>query len=507
MFQVKGDTAGEKFFAFITNETNYRNISEMGYFDVNTFLRPIVPIRGRFSGNFTSDLTSADDVALSFLSLLLLLLIEGFVATVLLRSRNGRISNFGFAVKHTIDLLRDFNVRRVFSHSNDPYERPRRRINRKLLFTALSVLVLTVAADTLVLFLTSLRLKEVTNEHATIRIMQPVLPKWDKVYHHFRGSWNRPCRHGGLDLVNEKDTAIIVCIETDKDVETPQLFESVLTNVKAVITSWFHCYGADHEFTINNDSTKFRTRAYFRLADGRQRLMPSMTGLTKETEIADAVHKLVVAYICSAYLRETRNENMSLKTINELSIDFRPLEKEIVNVLPGNSLREEARVYETVVIGVLPTGLAAFHVARNVFGGAAALKVVEGDTRDFFLDTLQLEERRAVIWAETIRLVNWLSITIALLISGLILIMLRLLLKPASTAEIAGYFVKSEVGALLHRSPVEMAEQELEFFHMESEEPRMVEEEGFYYAKRERALTTYSQGSDYSRGDSSELEE
>lgn len=494
MFQIKGDTIGEEFFSVSTNDSNYRNISKMGYFDVNTFLRPTIPVRGRFLGSFTSDLTkSADDVTLSFLSLLLLLLIEGLVTTLLLQSRNGKISIFGFAIKRTLELCRDFKVSKIVSWSHFSDERQRRRMNRTLFFFTISILIFTVIAEIFVLFLTSPRPRNVTNRSATLRIMQPVLPKWDKVYHHFRGSWNRPCRSGGLDGVNEGHTAIIVCIETDKDVKPPQLFERAIANVMVVITSRFHRYGADHDFTIGNDTTKYRTRAYYRLDDGRLRLMSAMEGLKKESEISDAMHKLLISYLCSAYQRETEDASMNLKRLNDLSIDFQPLGTEFVHVLPSRSLREEARSYRTVVEGILPQGLAAFHVAQNVFGGAAALKVVDGDTNDYFLDSLQIEEKEGVIWEETIRLVNWLSITIVLIISGLILLLLRFLLRPVSMAEIASYFVKGEVGAVLHRSPIELADHELGLFRIGPMISTVYNHTDFYDASHEEELGYYSQ--------------
>lgn len=468
MFTIKGDTAGEQFFAFITNETNYLNISDMGYFDVNSFLRPTIPVKGRLARRFSSDLTQSDDIVLSVLSLLLMLLVESLVTTVLLCRKNGKLDNLRFAVKHTVDLLRELNITGAFSRASSSKDNSKFQRNRMAIFLAASILIFTTILDTMILFLTSQREEIMTNKSVTIRIRQPVLPKWDKVYHHFRGSWNRPCRAGSLDDVNERHTRIVVCIHSDHDVESPQLFERASKSVKVTITSRFHTYGADHDLQIGDGGDKLRTRAYFTLSDSRQRLMGANKGLQNEAEITDALHKLFISYLCSAYLRETEDVTMNLQRLNNFYINFQPLGSEFLEILPGILFRQRARVYRTTVEGVLPQGTAAFHVAQNFFGGAAALKLVDGDQHDFFLDSLREEEVEATVWAERIRFLNWLAILIILVIKILLLFLLRYFLKPVSMADVAGHFVAREVQVFHQRSPVEVSDCELASFRIGS---------------------------------------
>lgn len=475
MFKLMYDKDGKPFFGFVTSESNIRNISELGPNDINSFLRPILPVTKRATGMFTSALSTRDDVLLAFLSLLLLLAIEGLVATLLLRSRNGHTSNFGFSVKQTVELLRDFNVRQVYS-KRGKRQLATQRINKKLVIIAVSILLFTFGLETSILFLTSTGLADVTNDTATFRIMQPVTPKWDKVYHHFRASWNRPCRSGRLDHVDQAQTRINVCITTTRDGEPPQLFELANDTVKAVITSYLHRYGADHELTINNENASYWTRAYFSLDDKKLRVMAVDARPSNEAQLVEVIHNLLISYLCTAYWKETKDERMTEERLNQMERDFDERPSREMNVLRDRSYKVEAAVYMTTIEGVLPRGSPAFHVAQNVFGGAAALTISKPDKKDLFVDETRVESVEGVVWREPVRLLNWLSLCLILILCVLTLSILRCWLRPVSSAEIAGIFVKGEVGAVLSRSPVELADNERRYFHVGSSEGSDFEE-------------------------------
>lgn len=478
MFKLMYDREGNPFFGFATDESNIRNVSKLGPNDINSFLRPILLVTKRATGTFTFDLTTRDDVLLAFLSLLLLLVIEGLVATFLLRSRNGHVSNFGFSVKQTVELLRDFNVRQVYSKRGKK-QPSNQRVNKKLVIIAVLILLFTFGLETSILFLTSPGLANVTNNTATFRIMQPVTPKWDKVYHHFRASWNRPCRSGRLDYVDQAQTRINVCITTTRDGEPPQLFELVNNSATAVITSYLHRYGADHELTINNDSASYWTRAYFSLDDKQLRVMAVDARPSNEAQLVEVIHSLLISYLCTAYWKETKDKSMTEERLNQMKKTFTEKDTYEVNVLRDQSYKEKAIVYETTVQGILPRGPPAFHVAQNVFGGSAALVISEPDKNDLFVDDAKVAATEGVVWREPIRLLNWLSLCCVLVITILILSILRYRLKPASSAEIAGIFVKSEVGAVLSRSPVELADNERRYFQVGLPDESQFEEEKY----------------------------
>lgn len=464
MFEIRNDRFNKEFFAYITNETNIRNISTMGYFNINTFLRPILPITERATNPFTVDLTPNDDILLAFLSLVLLLVIEGTVATFLLRSNNGFISNFGFSVKQTVEFLRDFNIRSVYARRGAVTKASRRTVNKKLVLVAVTILLFTFGLEICILFLTSPNIAPVTNNVVTFRIRQPVTPKWEKVSFHNRVSWNRPCFSARLEHVAQMETRINVCVTATRDGELPEPFQNLSDSVRFTLISRMHRYGADHTIAVGDQVANYSTRAYFSLDDKKTRVMATEPAPDNEPQLVETLHNLYVSYLCSLFNAGMSESQITIDMLNELDIDFNSRGRKNVSILPGDSYTVSANVYETTVEGVLPTGLAAFHVAQNVFGGAAALVVAERDTADFFVDDGVVREEEGVVWGESVRILNWLSLTILLVVTLILLTVLRIWMKPASTAEIAGIYVKEEVGAILGRSPVEVADEELELF-------------------------------------------
>lgn len=478
MFEMLYDKDGQSYFGYVTNESNIRNVSEMDPYGINSFLRPILIVNKRATGPFTFDLTARDDVLLAFLSLLLLLAIEGLVAAFLLRSKDGHVSNLGFSVKQTVELIREFNIRQIYLKRGRE-KILKQKLNKKLIIFAVLILMLTFGLETSILFLTSPGLANVRNDMATFRIMQPVTPKWDKVFHHFRASWNRPCRSGRLTHVDQAQTRINVCITTTRDGEDPQLFELIEDNVSATITSYLHRYGADHELTIGNDNATYWTRAYFSLDDKRLRVMAVDERPSNEAQLLEVVHRLFISYLCTAYLKETKDNSMTVEKLQQMSVEFSENGLFQINVLQDRSYKEQATVYKTTIEGFLPRGPPAFHVAQNVFGGATALVVSKADEKDLFVDNAQVAAVKGIIWREPIRLLNWLSLSFVLIIALLTLFVLRFQLKPVSSAEIAGIFVKREVGADLSRSPVEMADGERQYFRISSNKEGTFKEERY----------------------------
>lgn len=266
--------------------------------------------------------------------------------------------------------------------------------------------------------------------------------------------------------VRQLDTRINVCISSDIDGVMPQMFQPLAQDVSVEILSRLHRFGADHRFSIGNVTSGYRTRAFFALGDRRERIMAAESQVENEAAMVEVVHRLVVAYVFSAYERESRDKDVTDELLNGLRLNFTELDPSGVFVLPGLAARETARTYKTSVEGAFPMGPAVFHAARNVFGGAAALVVTEGDTRDFFVEQGMEMEAKAVVWGEITRVLNWLSVCVILFFTAMALALLRKYLKPANTADIAALFVKREVGAELWRSPVEVAHEEQQYFRL-----------------------------------------
>lgn len=470
-FEELGDTHNSFYYSFITSdiENTLRNVSLTQKFNRNTFLFPVVTIHlpyitGRDPALFQGEATSRDDVLLAFLALFLLLLIEGIAAAFLLRTRNGNVSSFGFAVKQSVEFLREFNPRRVYATRNAPRGE---RLNRPLIAIAVVILILTFGIETMILFLSSPVQKSISNRTATFRIDQPYTPRWDRVFHHFGASWNRPCRSGRLQGVDPVGTSINVCMERTLIGTEPMLFERVNEPSTVIITSKLHDYGADHELTINNETEKFKVRAYFNLKDERARVMSSNGTHEHEESIIRGVHMMLISYTATAYRRETKDEDMNLDRLNNEYTFAREAERTgegPVDVIPG--FTTTARFYTTEMRGVFPRGIPAFHLAQHVFGGACVFAVTPGDTKDLFVEEGRVEDQEAVAWEVPIRYLNWFSLSLTIIILLPVLMLLRFFMQPTSTAEIAGAYVKEEAGALLSRSPIEVADYELRYIHI-----------------------------------------
>lgn len=466
MFKVRGDRFGLPYFSYVFNNSNLRNISDIGTKDINHFLSPTLDIRRRVSGPFSSDLTSRDDVFLAFLSLILLLIIDGLVSTVLLRTEDGNISNFGFSVKQIMEFIRDFNLRRIFKARTGGGAH-RKIINSKLVILAVSILMFTLGLEMAVLILTAPKPKDVLNSTATFRLVQPLTPKWDAVFFHTRASMNRPCQAVTFKKVAQAQTRINVCVSANMSETELKLFEKVDGDVKAKIVTYMHDYGADHMVTVADQAAMYSTRAYFTLGDRRSRLMSIDTRSPNETEQVEIIHKLYIAYLFSVYQRATQDERVDVNVLNSLGPVFVATDgglREVLALPDKNiSYRFPSKKYTTTVSGLLPRGSPALRVAQHVFAGATAINVSQPHTEDLFMEDGMMSVP-AVVWRESVRDINWLSLCLIVASSLLILMMLRQVMKPVATAEVAGVFVKAAVGATMSRSPVELEEGELVYF-------------------------------------------
>lgn len=471
MFKLLGDRFGKPYFSWDLEGTSSVNVSELhidGARDVVSFFNPHLKITRRASSSFSRDLTTdRDDVILAFLSLILLLIIEGFVTTLLLRTRNGNVSNFGFSVKYVLELFRDLNVPRVF-RKRTPEGSRSRKPNFTLIAVAIAVLSITVGVEVAVLFLTSPQAKEVTNETATFRTMQPVTPEWEAVFFHNRASVNRPCQAIALRFVDQVNTRINACVSSSLSGTNMELFEKAEGDIDAVITSHLHQYGAEHEISIGSSSAKFSARAYFTLASDNQARMMSVAATSpNEEEQICIVHKQYIAYLFSIYLRVTEDKSVDLDTLNSFNVPCVRDKGRMIDVLPQRRGKHkfESRAYTTSVTGVLPRGPPALNLAQHVFRGAIAVIVSDADSRDLFVEDGVKTETRTV-WKEQVRVINWLSLLIIIGSSTLLLFILRYAMRPVAIADIAGVFVKNAVGADLGRSPVEVVDTEKSHFRV-----------------------------------------
>lgn len=477
MFRTLADVHGNLYFSI---DKQAFNLSHEINVSVPTGLRQTKFFSGALSvpkhngGWFSADLTERDDLLLAFLSLLLLLVVDGLVGTILLRTRDGNVNTFGFSVKHVIDLLRDFEVRDRRAEQRPRTDR-QKKFDRKIASVAVLVLLLTLGFEVLILFLTSPEYKMVTNKSVSFRIRQPFIPAWASVFYHARTSINQPCTSVALSGVNQGRTVISPCVKSSADGAPLELFEEVNEVVNGAIDveliSDYHRYGSEHYITFDNATTSFSTRAYFTLNDGKMRIMKAMQrqGPKGEKELAELAHKQFIAFVFTAYSKVVPDGEMNLERLNSLKFRFSAIGGPRTEILRTNGKRyhSKSRRYITKLRGILPRGSPVLLFGQQFFRGAAAVDISEPDQDDLFIATGK-HSAHAVVWLESVRAVNWLSLTIILVISTLTLLILRSWARSVSTSEIAGLLVKQEVHANVFRSPVELDRREKSFFRVTS---------------------------------------
>lgn len=437
--------------------------------DICSFFDISLPVLQHRKTSFSNDLTNRDDVLLAFGALLLLLLIEGIVTTFLLRTKNGIVSNFGFSVKMVVELIREFNVKGIVKGRTENDEWGHKKVNVKLLVVAVSILVFVFLLEVAVLFLTQPELKDVTNKKVTFRIQQPVTPPWNGVRFHSRASINRPCSAVGLVDVDQGNTRINCCVTSTVRNDELDLFEKVSGQVEAEIVSYMHEYGAEHSITLDGVKANYSTRAYFTLEDEKSRLMGHQTKSKYERDQISIVHRQYIAYLASAYVKATKdNETITLDTLNnDVKFLFAEETGPVVDVIRIRGVNHQVNStrYTTKVTGVLPRGPAALRLGQHHFRGSSAVIVTDANETDLFIEE-GLTSARSVVWRESTRTLNWLTLLIILCCALLFLILLRFKLKPVAIAEIAGVLVKEKVDADMYRSPVQMELDERPYFRV-----------------------------------------
>lgn len=436
-----------------------------------SLLVPFMEITPRTIGPFSKDLTARDDVILALISLFIVLIIESIIATVLLRRRQGTVSNFGFSVKQIIELVKDLNFRRIFylpARNRHPLHAPSAppllpaqqqqqqpplpKLNIRLLILAFFLFFLTSGLEVAVFFLTNVHQRAVTNSIATFRLLQPVTPEFLNVLIHARVSINRPCEAITIESVHQAATRINGCVDTDAEFSDTALFtpDDARDVVELRIQSRLHKYGADHVIHFDGAGATYKQRTLFTLGDGRSRIMSADVVSPNEEQQMSIVHKQYVAYLFSMFNRAVakKDQNMSLQRLRDLKFEQGSRTdggKVPVLQLGGSELKVPTRLYETRVEGVIPHGPAALGAAQHFFRGMAAVVVAEGNTTDMFMDS-GVDKSEAVVWEESVRTVNWLSLGVIAALGIVGLGILRWVMNPASTAQIAGVSVHRGVG-------------------------------------------------------------
>lgn len=476
---------GKEYFTFnaTTIKEVFRPENVTGAKDVCTFLSETIQINRKATGIFSTDLTatsddtSRDDLILAFLSLALLLVIEGILTSVLLRTYNGRTSNFSFSIRQFIDLAREFRLRRLIrSHQKaSPQSQSPRRINVKLLIIATMILSFTFGLEVLVLFLSTPQDVPVTNRVVSFTLVEAVIPDWNEVRRNILLSSNRPCTAVTFSGVEQRENQLSACMASTLLSTSAQLFPVAKDKIDVTIQSNAHEFGAEHYLTIDGLPATFVARAYFALGDGKNRIMRKRASYFNKERAMGLVHKQFIAYLFNYYnLQRPGDAQMSLQRLKDLDFSFSTTNGPAVSIMQVRGKKRFRQVISTThmtkVSGVIPSGPEALRFAQAVLKGSTAISLAGPDENDLEMGSGNTSSRLAVMWYETARTLNWLSLFVVFMIALAMYAFLRVLLKPIGTAEIAGFFVTEAVGADWDRPPAMLADDEKKYFEMPNPE-------------------------------------
>ncbi|CDF77553.1 unnamed protein product [Chondrus crispus] len=454
--------------------------------DIASFLQGEMQVSLQVTGIFSKDLTDRDDVIVAVLSLLLLLTIEGVVTGFLLRTREGAVSTFSFSINHLSNLAREFKLRSLFRVKSQ------RGLTVRLVFVALFVFTASFGLEVLVLFLTNPEEREVLNDVATFRIVEPLNPNFDPIYQAAKTSINPPCTSVSLQGVVQSNTILSTCVTATVNRNTDS-FQSVTDPVDVEIRSDLHRFGSNHFLRIGSENNNYSAKAYFRLGkfgerisdafetSGKGRLMSKSDMSASRERTISAVHRQFVAFLFSTYRLSTKDDSMNVKRLNEIDFTFDVSEGDGVDVVVVNRekrlLKVPSRRYTTRFTAVSPRGNAAMNFADTFFKGSIGMAVVGPNTRDLMLPSGSTIENKGVIWREKFRVLNWLSLTFILLAAFSLLMYLRHSLKPVVMAEMAGLYVSEALGISEAAAPFELMERD-DFFDVSWEPGPLLSRDG-----------------------------
>lgn len=435
--------------------------------DLCTFLDDKLLLSSKQSTVFSTDLTSRDDVIIAVFSLLLILVLESILAAILLRSRFGNVSNFGFAIKQYIDLARDFRFHHLFrGKKTAKSSSPRRKVNVKLLILASLLLVFTFGLESVLLFVSSPYFRRVTNRVATISLVPTMYPDWNAVQREASSLLDRPCRDIAFDGTGIKMgvTRLVPCLTSSAPGFSFENFEKTDAEMQVIITTDIHDYGAEHYLSIGSESAKYTARGY--MTHGGKSIVKNRAGSFERAQEVAFIHRQLVAFLYNIYRNQTGDTRMNIERLSNTNFTVTKETGPNVYVMMLNGNDSERALwtismrYNTTFKAKIPKGRAALRFAGIVFRASHGLEVTGPDFWVLSATKGSPIANEELMWEEEARTVNWL--TLALMLAGVIvaLVILRLLLKPVGTIEILSSFVHNEDKEWMMMSEVEDYQEE-----------------------------------------------
>lgn len=415
-----------------------------------TFLSQSISISRQATGVFSKDLTTRDDLILAILSLALVLVIQVSIASVLLQSDNGNISNFRFSVKQFVDLAREFRLRYLVRgprrHTAEPSG-----INYKVLAFSVVILLGSFGLETAVLFFTNPTKVSISNGITSFRLLRAVRPDWDDIRDNLRTAALTPCTAITFEGVDQEHNIMSACLTSNVSSVSFEKFKKVGREVNFTIISDSHEYGSEHYVRIGNLTVSYSSRAHFTLSDSIRRLMTTRNTLHKvDTRFKD-LHKQIVAFLFSAYRRDVQDERMNLERLRGIQFRFTSEDGPDVNIVQVQKRRKFQKAFSTrrttEAYGTIPRGPAAFQLIQAALRASTAISVSGPDRYDLDVGSGNIIFRESIMWKEPSRTLNWLTMSLLLAGSLLVLVGLRLRLKPVGAARIANEYMRRNAHA------------------------------------------------------------
>lgn len=473
------DSKGQPYLAFnAVNAAHGRtgpfDLSDISY-NYATFLSETLPVRHVATGIYSTDLTNRDDVILAISSLLLILAIEGIITTILVRTRRGNFSHVGFSIKQFVELTRELKWRHLIWDKNSRHARKTSKLRPGLLVVAVLILLTTFGLEVLILILSSPSFVDVYNSHRAFQLLDAVNPDWDQVFNNRGSAIYKPCTAITMENVEQSENTLNPCLTVNGSSSVLSRFVTTTEKVTLNITTDLHKYGADHTITIGNQTQTYLSRCYFRLGDGKNRILSLRRRFFNAEMRIAFVHKQYVAYLFNVYNRDTGTDSsMNSERLGTLEFNFTSALGPMVKIIQINRRKRFREVmsirHTTTVTGVIPQGRAALQLGQAVLSGASAVMIGAPAQYDLMMGSGNTAGNRALMWRENARKLNWLSLNIILAATMVVFFGLRFVLKPLATVDIAEIYVMEAVGAKDGRGLAYIESTEPEYFLLDEDE-------------------------------------
>lgn len=390
-----------------------------------------------------------EDFVLGVISVLLIALLTEIVQTILMRTRENRVSRRGLHVAFVLDEVHHFrNLWRLVRR--DPSTR-RNNFRRIVAYNSLIILAIAgalLAAEVFAVYLTQPVRIYTTESQYNVKGLQPAGTSQNSSRRSDVFTKKRRCITPSMAQSNQsREYSLNACVWRNYAME---LNEQTDIATRIAITSWYHPAGSDHRIEFSNG-----TVTGYHSVDSRATIMQGREGSTKALAFAlDENHEEKAQYLQKYFMLivletecNTDGSWSCKKTMeyfnNSDNVNIDSQEKEIHMWEIGeeydqrykNEKRQGVRTTFTDVHVRKP--FSAVQDALHVFVTSSVIKEVKGKGMYINLETGEDEFGIAKLVSEEARVAGLLLLLIIMLALFIFLVLLRVVLRPTSLAELA----------------------------------------------------------------------